>query len=249
MKKNDEKSVDTTAAEIPNSMNDDYPLNDCYNSLDYLEDEEYDTNFNDLDAFNDPENAEVDENSSFEPIQVICEINGFLVPAIIDTGAQISVMSSSCAQRCRISQLMDSRYGGKAIGMGSTDILGRIDSLNLRVGPVKFDMKLSVLRQSRVDFILGLDFLRRFRCSISMDSNDEILTMHVRDKLLKIPLLCKSQREGLTPFEDLNSLTSSGDWADVAATNTLDDELMNSGMMMTEHDDEQENNRVSMEGI
>jgi hypothetical protein len=33
--------------------------------------------------------------SRFEPLQIMCEINGYMVPAIVDTGAEISVMSTS----------------------------------------------------------------------------------------------------------------------------------------------------------
>ena len=46
----------------------------------------------------------------FEPLQVLCKVNGFTLPAVVDTGAQVSVMTSSCAQRCRISPFIDTRY-------------------------------------------------------------------------------------------------------------------------------------------
>jgi DNA damage-inducible protein 1 len=60
---------------------------------------------------------------------VLCEVNGFLVPAIIDTGAQITVMSASCAKRCRISNKIDARFSGRAVGVGSSDIIGRIGAV------------------------------------------------------------------------------------------------------------------------
>jgi hypothetical protein len=133
------------------------------------------------------DNYEKDEfDGIFEPIKVICEINGYLVPAVIDTGAQISIMSYSCMKRCRITSGLDSRFAGRAVGVGSVDILGRIDDLEMRIGPLSFKSKISVLRESGAEFLLGLDFLRRFRANINMAQN--VMTIQVRDKVLKIPL-------------------------------------------------------------
>lgn len=126
------------------------------------------------------------EDAYNEPIQVMCEINGFMVPGIIDTGAQISVMSASCARRCRIAQNLDTRFAGRAIGVGATDILGQIGDLPIRAGPLSFTSKISILRESGAEFILGRDFLRRFRADICMHRN--VLTVHVRDKVLRMPL-------------------------------------------------------------
>ena len=186
--------------------------NDNYDYENYEDDESFnynnDNNDYDYNSINDDHDQEL--SGCFEPIQVMCELNGFVIPAMIDTGAQISVISSSCAQRCRIAQQMDTRYAGKAVGVGSTDILGRINEVATRLGPVTFNTKLSVLRKSGAEFILGLDFLRRFRCQINM--NEEILTMQVRDKVLRIPMLRRGREtdshiayenfEGLSNFLD-----------------------------------------------
>lgn len=151
-----------------------------------------------------------------EPIQVMCEVNGFMVPAIIDTGAQISVMSSSCAKRCRISHDVDTRFAGRAVGVGSTDILGRINDIPLRVGPLTFNGKISVLRETAgVDFLLGRDFLRRFRSDICMRNN--MLTMHVRDKVLRMPLLSRRpQSMGETEF--MADTATAAERVDIVAT-------------------------------
>ena len=129
----------------------------------------------------------MDEISDFAPLQVMCEVNGYTVPAIIDTGAQISIMSYSCAQRCRINNNIDARYAGRAIGVGSSDILGRINGLSMKIGPISFDGKVSILRDSRVDFLIGLDFLKRFNCEVSF--KDRALRLQVRHKYYKIPLI------------------------------------------------------------
>ena len=129
-----------------------------------------------------------DECVHFEPLQIPCEINGFIIPAIVDTGAQVTVMSESCAKRCHISDQIDGRYSGKAVGIGSSDILGRINDLSMRVGPVSYLNKVSILRQSRVDLIIGLDFLRRFGAEINIEKR--MLKLQVRGKVVRIPFIC-----------------------------------------------------------
>lgn len=149
---------------------------------------------------------DITEDECFEPLQIPCEINGYIIPAIVDTGAQITVMSESCAQRCRVANLIDGRYCGQAVGMGSSDILGRISELPMRVGPISYRNRVSILRESRVDLILGLDFLRRFKSEISLE--DGILKMKVRGKVIRISFISsdtgnvRPSRDGHEHFND-----------------------------------------------
>jgi hypothetical protein len=127
---------------------------------------------------------------AFEPIQVMCEINGFLIPAIVDTGAEVTVMSAACAKRCHISDAIDTQYSGKAIGVGTSEIIGGIDDLSFRIGPVNFQNKVSILSNSRCDFLIGLDILTRFKCDINV--GEKILKLSVRGNKIRIPFV--SQR-------------------------------------------------------
>lgn len=133
-----------------------------------------------------------DECFHFEPLQILCEVNGFIIPAIVDTGAQVTVMSESCARRCRVANQIDGRFSGKAVGIGSSDILGRINQLGMRVGPISYHSKVSILRQSRVDLIIGLDFLRRFGAEISLERR--LLKLNVRGETVRIPFIPDSER-------------------------------------------------------
>ena len=123
------------------------------------------------------------------PLKVMCEINGHSIPAIIDTGAQISVMSLACARRCQLGRQIDSRanYCGRAIGIGSCDIVGRIDSLAMRIGPVSFNSHISILRESGADLLIGLDFLRRFGGEINLRNNE--IRLKIRDRTVRVPFL------------------------------------------------------------
>jgi DNA damage-inducible protein 1 len=167
-----------------------------------------------------------DVGDSFVPLQVLCEVNGFLVPAIIDTGAQITVMSASCAKRCRISNKIDARFSGRAVGVGSSDIIGRIDGLEMRVGPVSFEGRVSVLRDARVDFLIGLDLLKRFNTEVNL--KDHVLKLQVRERWYKVPLLNKNSDLEVPSASSSASSLPSGSFLDDADLSESDfsDEYM-----------------------
>lgn len=122
----------------------------------------------------------------FEPLSVMCEVNGIMVPAIIDTGAEITVMSAACAKRCGLSKRIDTQHSGRAVGVGSSVILGGIEGLSMRIGPLSFQSKVSVLKNSQCEFLIGMDLLSRFKCDISV--REKMLKMHVRDQVVRIGL-------------------------------------------------------------
>lgn len=59
-------------------------------------------------------------------LYVDMEVNGVPIKAFVDSGAQATIISKSCAERCGLLRLLDQRYKGVAHGVGQTEILGRI---------------------------------------------------------------------------------------------------------------------------
>lgn len=54
------------------------------------------------------------------------QVNGQPIKAFVDSGAQSSIMSQDCARRCNLLHLLDKRFQGMAVGVGSGKIVGQI---------------------------------------------------------------------------------------------------------------------------
>eukprot|EP00611_Tribonema_gayanum_P030575 TRINITY_DN8561_c0_g1_i2.p1 TRINITY_DN8561_c0_g1~~TRINITY_DN8561_c0_g1_i2.p1 ORF type:complete len:251 (+),score=107.34 TRINITY_DN8561_c0_g1_i2:117-869(+) len=98
-------------------------------------------------------------------------IDGHAVRAFVDTGAQVTVMSAPCAARCGLLGQLDKRYAGRAVGVGSARILGRIPDAHLRVANTYLSCAITVIEHAEMDLLLGLDMLRKYECDISLQRN------------------------------------------------------------------------------
>lgn len=55
-----------------------------------------------------------------------CKVNSTEIKAFVDSGAQSTLMSENCAKRCNLDSLIDKRWAGKAYGVGTQTIIGRV---------------------------------------------------------------------------------------------------------------------------
>ncbi|XP_017794005.1 PREDICTED: protein DDI1 homolog 2 [Habropoda laboriosa] len=104
-------------------------------------------------------------------LYVNCKVNGFPVKAFIDTGAQSTVMSDACAERCHIMRLVDTRWAGIAHGVGTQPIIGRIHMVQIQIGNDHLTTSFTVLAEQSMDMLLGLDMLKSHQCCIDLKKN------------------------------------------------------------------------------
>jgi len=106
----------------------------------------------------------------FAPVTMLychMEVNGVPVKAFIDSGAQMTIMTEDFAKRCHLERLLDTRFHGTAVGVGSSRILGRVHAAPMKVAGHFITSSITVLEQkSGPQFIFGLDMLKRHRCRL-----------------------------------------------------------------------------------
>ncbi|XP_068642447.1 protein DNA-DAMAGE INDUCIBLE 1 [Aristolochia californica] len=104
-------------------------------------------------------------------LYVDMEVNGVPIKAFVDSGAQSTIISKSCAERCGLLRLLDRRYRGIAHGVGQSEILGRIHVAPIKIGNNFYPCTFTVLDAANMEFLFGLDMLRKHQCIIDLKEN------------------------------------------------------------------------------
>uniref|UniRef100_A0A5B7BC51 Putative DNA damage-inducible protein 1 n=1 Tax=Davidia involucrata TaxID=16924 RepID=A0A5B7BC51_DAVIN len=104
-------------------------------------------------------------------LYVDMEVNGVPLKAFVDSGAQSTIISKSCAERCGLLRLLDQRYKGIAHGVGQSEILGRIHVAPIKIGNIFYPCSFLVLDSPNMEFLFGLDMLRKHQCIIDLKEN------------------------------------------------------------------------------
>lgn len=99
---------------------------------------------------------------------------GTWIPLMVDTGAQMSVLSSGLAERLQLLPRLDRSAAGVAGGVGQARILGKLRGIGVRFGELELAIDFAVLDGSQLPSpnlaILGLDQLAVHHMAIDLDT-------------------------------------------------------------------------------
>lgn len=104
-------------------------------------------------------------------LYIKCKVNGYPIDAFVDSGAQSTIMSKACAERCNVTRLIDERWSGIAQGVGTQKILGRIHMCQVQIENDFLASSFNVLENQPMDMLFGLDMLKRHQCVIDLKNN------------------------------------------------------------------------------
>ena len=104
----------------------------------------------------------------FSLLWVNVEINGVKSLALIDTGAQSSIIPYDIAKACHVDYLIDQRFQTLTMGVGAQVSKGRIHALNVKVGNHVWTNSFMVLTGTINHMILGIDWMTKNRAVLDL---------------------------------------------------------------------------------
>lgn len=122
---------------------------------------------------------------SFVPVhllQIKLKINGHETHALVDSGAQLTIIHPKLAEEFGILNLIDKNWSGKVSGVGSATSKGRIHSVRVSLGESDVELPCAFTAlETEFGVIFGLDMLKRHKCSINLAKDAlEIGGMEIR---------------------------------------------------------------------
>lgn len=110
------------------------------------------------------------------------EINGYAVKAFVDTGAQMTILSTRLAEKTGLNRLIDKRFIGEAHGVGVGKILGKIHQAQIKIETQFIPCSFTVL-DTPMDLLIGLDMLKRHQACVDLE-HDVLRIAGVETKFL-----------------------------------------------------------------
>ena len=101
------------------------------------------------------------------------KINGHSVKFLIDTGAQMSVISKNIAIACNLDDIIDEAHCGKILGVGNDKIMGRVHYVEVMFDWGILPCGFTVCKNPNLVPIIGIDILNSH--GVIIDFKNKIL--------------------------------------------------------------------------
>lgn len=109
---------------------------------------------------------------SVNMLYIRLRINGHEALALVDSGAQTTIIHPKLAKKYGVLNLIDERFAAMTHGVGSAKSEGRIHSVAVSLGDTNLEIPCSfTVIQTRVGILFGLDMLKRHKCCIDLAQN------------------------------------------------------------------------------
>lgn len=108
---------------------------------------------------------------------VRARINGQIIDALVDTGAELTIITVAAALKCGMKQF-DTTFAGQASGVGVATIHGLVHDVAVELGEdfdFEVDWAFHMLQDAATECILGMDFLRAHDAVIDTSANEMVL--------------------------------------------------------------------------
>ena len=116
-----------------------------------------------------------EENKMPSPY-IDCKVNGHHVRALVDSGAEYSIMSVQCAERCGIRKLADPGMLRPLSNLGKCQKTeGTVQDCVVNIEKDELLVSLNINELSEEEMLLGVDLMMRYECSIDLKSNNFII--------------------------------------------------------------------------
>lgn len=139
------------------------------------------------------------------------KINNVPILAFVDSGAEKSILSSDFLEGLKLDKMLDKRFVGQARGVGTGNITGRLHHVMFTFDNEFLPHSLTVLESLGSAVLIGLDFMRKYKCIIDFNTNSfKITGLDVELKFLNEGQVERYSNKILTE-EEFNEIISSDD--------------------------------------
>lgn len=158
---------------------------------------------------------------SVSMLYIKLRIKGHLAYALVDSGAQQTIIHPQLAEEFGILNLLDKRFATMTMGVGTAKSKGRIHSVPVSLGDTNLEVPCSfTVIETHVGILFGLDMLRRHKCSIDL-SKDALVIGNREVKFLNEAEISKNVKALTTSSLESIKDSQKGADDDIVATRPI----------------------------